>query len=252
VKYVEPEEAKGMRGLRLALSAGVPGPWGESAKYLFALRGVPYTPVRQIGGDANEALRRWTGHANAPIAVYEDEDPRTHWAEILALAERLGSGPSLIPADPELRVRMFGLANEICGQQGFGWQRRLIMLTGLGTGNDATRRLAERYGFFEADAAAAAPARAVEILELLAAQLRAQRARGARYLVGDALSALDVYWAAFAALVDPLPHEVCPMPAFLRATYELRDPVVRAALDPALLEHRDFVYRTHLALPLDF
>lgn len=240
-----------MRGLRLALTAGVPGPWSESAKYVFAVKGVPYTPVRQVGGAANEALRAWTGHANAPIAVYDDEDPRTQWAEILALAERLGRGPSLIPRDPELRVRMFGLANEICGQQGFGWQRRLIMLGSLGTGNDFTRTLAERYGF-EPAAAAAAPARAAEILALLVGQLRVQRARGVPYFVGDSLTALDLYWTAFATLIEPLPEDVCRMPRTIRAVYSLQDPVVRAAVDPALLEHRDFIYRTHLALPLDF
>jgi hypothetical protein len=70
--------------------------------------------------------------------------------------------------------------------------------------------------------------------------------------VGDALSALDLYWAAFAAMVEPLPEGVCAMPGAIRHAYQLRDPVARAALDPALLEHRDYVYRTYLSLPLDF
>jgi hypothetical protein len=38
----------------------------------------------------------------------------------------------------------------------------------------------------------------------------------------------------------------------MRESYALRDPAVRAAADEILLEHRDFIYRTHLALPLDF
>jgi glutathione S-transferase len=251
VNYVEVEEAIDLPGLRLVLTAGVPGPWSESAKYVLALRNVPYTPVRQIGGGANEALRRWTGHANAPVAVYEDEAPRTQWAEILALAERLGSGPSLVPKDPALRVRMFGLANEICGQQGFGWHRRQMLLEHFGAESDLTRALAARYPS-DAAAAATAPARSAEVLALLSAELRAQKARGVPYFVGDSLSVLDVYWAAFAALLDPLPEDVCPMPRMIRAGYELRDPAVRGAADPILLEHRDFIYRTHLALPLDF
>jgi glutathione S-transferase len=249
--YVDAERAMGMRGLRLALTEGVPGPWSESAKYLFQVKRVPYTPVRQVLGEPNESLRRWTGHANAPIAVYDDEAPRTQWAEILALAERLGSGPSLIPEDPELRLRMFGLATEICGQQGFGWQRRLMLLAQLGTGTDTTRTLGDRYGYQPA-AVAAAPARAAEILTLLSAQLRAQRARGSRYFVGDALTALDLYWAAFAAMLEPLPDDVCKMPGYVRAIYPLREPDVRAAADPMLLEHRDFIYQKFLTLPLDF
>ncbi len=205
----------------------------------------------QVGGTESEALRRWTGQSNAPIAVYGDEPPRSGWAEILGLAERLAPEPALVPTDPELRARMFGLAHEICGELGFGWQRRLMLLSAFDGGNDATRTLARRYGFSEA-AAAAAPGRTAQSLLLLSKQLRAQRADGSRYFVGDGLTALDLYWAAFALLVEPLPDDLCPLHPRLREGYVLRDPAVRAAADDILFEHRDFIYRTHLALPLDF
>jgi hypothetical protein len=42
------------------------------------------------------------------------------------------------------------------------------------------------------------------------------------------------------------------MPAQTRAMYESTHPALEAALDPALLAHRDFVYEKHLTLPLDF
>jgi len=251
VNYVEVEEAIGLPGLRLVLSAGVPGPWGESAKYILHVKRIPYTAVRQVAGTESEALRRWTGQSNAPIAIYGNEAPRSGWAEILALAERLAPEPTLVPADPELRVRMFGLASEICSERGFGWERRLMLLTALGTGNDVTRTLARRYGFGEA-AVAAAPGRTAEILLLLSKQLRAQRALGSPYFVGDRLSGVDLYWAAFALMVEPLGDEQCKLHPRLRESYALRDPAVRAAADEILLEHRDFIYRTHLALPLDF
>lgn len=257
--YIEVEEAIGRPGLRLVLTAGVPGPWGESAKYIFGIKGIPYTPVRQLGGLPNEALARWTGSDNAPVAVYEDERPRSGWAEILLLAERLAPEPRLIPADPAERALMFGLCHEICGEQGLGWTRRLTMVHDMLEADpplsDLMRQIGEslgrKYGYTP-EAAAAAPERVAEILGVLAAQQRAQRERGRAYLVGDALSALDLYWAAFAGLLDPLPHELCPMPAPLRTSYELRDPKARAALAPSLLEHRDFIYREHLDLPLDF
>jgi hypothetical protein len=38
----------------------------------------------------------------------------------------------------------------------------------------------------------------------------------------------------------------------LRRMYTAGDPGTLAALDAALLEHRDAVYRDHLRLPLDF
>ena len=40
------------------------------------------------------------------------------------------------------------------------------------------------------------------------------------------------------------------MRADTRMAYVARDPVVRDAADPALLAHRDFVYREHLELPV--
>ena len=69
--------------------------------------------------------------------------------------------------------------------------------------------------------------------------------------MGERLSALDLYWAAFAALVDPLPHAVCPMPEMLRAAYRASDPLIDAAVDPSLLAHRQQIYDDWLELPID-
>jgi len=51
-------------------------------------------------------------------------------------------------------------------------------------------------------------------------------------------------------MLAPLPEDQCPMPPGLRFLYTADGPV-RDALDPALLAHRDFVYREHLELPVD-
>ena len=74
---------------------------------------------------------------------------------------------------------------------------------------------------------------------------------GRRYLLGEQLSALDIYWATMAAIVAPLPEAQCPMPKGLRAAYAIYPEHIRAALDPALIEHRDFIYRTYLTMPID-
>lgn len=258
VEYLEVEEARDRPGLRLVLTAGVPGPWGESAKSLFDVKGVPYLRVRQLGGLPNEALLAWTGHENAPVAVYEQERPRAAWTDILFLAERIAPEPSLVPSADAERARMFGLAHEICGELGFGWSRRLMMLEEMlaaGGGDSPMRPVAEtlaaRYGYTPG-CGDAARARVRGILELLSAVLREQHARGSRYFVGASFSALDLYWAAFAALYDPLPHDVCPMAEPLRVAYTLRDADVRKGADPLLLEHRDLIYERHLSLPLDF
>jgi len=256
VEYTPIENAKTMKGLRLVLTA-IPGaPWTEAAKAVFHVKKIPYVPVAQLPMQTNDALRAWTGHENAPIAVYEDEKPRVVWTELLFLAERLAPNPPLIPSDPEDRVRMFGLAHELCGEDGLAWNRRHQMVE---ASHDPARGaisrpigdyLAVRYGFSEASASRA-PARIAEILRTMSSQYQAQHKRGSRFLVGDRLSALDLYWATFAALVSPLPPDACPMPDWLRKSYHALDqPSVRDALDPGLLEHRDRIYRDHLALPI--
>ena len=106
--YVSVAEARTMPGLRLALSAGTCGPWGEAAKAIFKLRNVPFVPVRQHIMQANEELVEWTGFRNAPVAVYNDEPGVAGWIEILNLAERLGSGPSLLPEDEVERMKALG------------------------------------------------------------------------------------------------------------------------------------------------
>ena len=58
-------------------------------------------------------------------------------------------------------------------------------------------------GIMKADANAAGE-RTAASLRALATQLKSQYARGVKYFVGDALSALDIYWTAFANLLDPL------------------------------------------------
>ena len=256
-EYVDVTRARALPGLRLVLTTGVPGPWGEAAKGILHAKKIPFVRVAQAAGATNDEIFAWTGHRNAPTAMYGDEPARTTWREILWLAERLEPTPSLLPADPEDRVRCLGLAEELMGVDGFGWNRRLMLLRpGMGesdTPPEAMRatlgRMAGQYGYSRL-AADAAPERVAQTLTVLSRQLAAQRAQGRRYLVGDRVSAVDIYWAAMAALVSPLPAEFCPMPEMLRGLYGNPGPIVEKALDPALLEHRDRVYREHMEFPL--
>src|SRR5688572_24905446 len=213
MNYRSVAEARDLPGVRLVLSMGAPGPWGEAAKSIFHAKAIAYTPVGQMPGMPNEELVAWTGHANAPVAVLDDEKPRTGWTEILFLAERLSPEPRLIPQDAEERALMFGLCHEICGENGFGWSRRLMLLEPLLSSNageafrEIGRTLAARYDY-STEAAAAAPRRVADVVTLLSAQLARQRERGHDFLVGASLSAADIYWATFAALVDPLPDDL--------------------------------------------
>ena len=251
--WIDVEAARTAPGLRLVLSRGVPGPWSESAKAIFHAKRIPFARVAQIVGGDNDALRAWTGRDDAPIAVWNDEPPRHAWMDIAWLAERIAPDPPLVPRDVEARALVFGLGRELCGELGLGWCRRLMLVAWLkrvAPDLPVGGYLGGRYGYDE-KLAEAAPQRVADIVSAFSRQLASQRARGSRFLVGDQLTALDLWWSAFAAMLDPLPHELCPMRPELRASYEVRDPILRAAIDPALMAHRDWVYREYLELPID-
>ena len=132
LKYATIQEAKAMSGLRLILGANaVPGPWREACKGIFHVKKIPYTPVASAGQDGSQReLIEWTAQASAPVAIWNDERPRSTWIEQLYLAERLQPEPALIPANADDRVTMFGIINEICGENGLGWQRRQMLIDG--------------------------------------------------------------------------------------------------------------------------
>lgn len=255
MNYLTIAEARERTGLRLVLTAGVPGPWGEAAKAVLAARGVAYLPVAQEAMAPNEELRRWTGHRNAPIACLDDEPPLTGWLDILLLAERLGSGPSLLPAAEGQRALCLGYITEIAGSDGFGWNRRHLVtaahLGGSVEGPAELRDVLKGYALTEA-AVARAPGRIADILGGLTERLRHQQAAGSAYFIGGAPTALDIYWACFSLMVRPLPQAVNPMPDWLRPLYSACDPVVDAAIDPLLIGHRDRMFERHLHLPLDY
>jgi glutathione S-transferase len=257
MNYLSVEEGRSLGGLRLVLSMGAPGPWGEAAKSILHVKAIPYAAVGQMPGMPNDELIEWTGHANAPTAMFESEKSRTGWAEILFLAERLAPEPRLIPADPAERALMFGLCHEICGENGFGWTRRFMLLQPMlhpkvpEPFRSIGQTLATRYEYSK-EAAAAAPQRIADILGLLSSQLAKQRERGHDFLVGASLSAADIYWSTFATLVDPMPDDLCPLPSYLRDSYAKLGDTVAAALDPELLAHRDRIYRNYLQLPMSF
>jgi glutathione S-transferase len=256
-QYIDVEEAVGMSGLRVVLTPSVPGPWTEAAKAILRVKNLAFVKVRQELMGENLPLQKWTKQATAPVFIYNDERPRSIWNDQLYLAERLQPNPPLIPAEIGERMLMFGLANELCGENGLGWARRLMIIhsslsdTSVSEGaKKGTRFLGAKYDYSE-QSAVAAPARVAQILTTFNCQLEAQRQRGSRFLVGDHLTAVDLYWAAFAALIQPLPDDLCKMPSGFRKMYDCKDAVVNAASDPQLLAHRDFIYHEYLELPVD-
>jgi glutathione S-transferase len=250
--YISVEDAIKRPGLRMVVVGGVPSPWGEAAKGILHLKRIDWAAVRLVYD--SDALKDWAGERSGPIAVYNDEKPRSRWNDILLLAERLSPGPALLPKDAADRALVFGLGHEILGEHGLAWSRRIELIhAGLensgGFPERVSKYLARKYGHTPA-AGAAAPARIVGLLKMLSARLAAQHGAGSRYYVGDAPTAADVYSAACMTMFRPLPEAQCKMDAATRAAFERRDPQLEAALDPVLLAHRDMMYAQHLELPL--
>jgi glutathione S-transferase len=216
------------------------------------VKGLAWQAVRLVYD--SDALKAWCGARNAPVVVHADDRPRSGWAEILLLAERLQAEPALLPAEAGARAEVLGLAHELMGEEGLCWSRRLQLVHagltgGMGFKAPVARYLAKRYGYREPNTAAA-DARVHALLALFATRLQAQHARGSDYLVGSTLTAADIYLATALAMFTPLPEADCRMEPDTRAAFEWLDDRTRAALDPVLFELRERVYARHLERPL--
>lgn len=250
-EYLSVDAAIQRSGLRMVVVGNVPSPWGEAAKGICHVKGIPFAAVRLVYD--NEALKQWAGQLSGPVAIYDNEVPRSGWAEILMLAERLASEPALLPLDPESRGRALLLADKFCGHSGLAWNRRLQLVhAGLqktgGFGERVAIYLGNKYGY---DAAQSEnySSRVRTLLRELGAALREQRHAGPYYL-GAKLSATDIYSATCIAMFMPLPESQCAMHPVSRAAFEWLDDETLAAIDPLMLEHRDMMYARHLELPL--
>ncbi len=251
-QYVSVDEAIKRSGVRMVVVGGVPSPWGEAAKGILHVKDIDWVAVRLVYD--SESLNQWAGQRSGPVLIYNDERPRSGWAEILLLSERLAPNPSLLPKDAADRALVFGLAHEICGEQGLAWSRRLQLIhAGLnnkgGFPERVSKYLAKKYGY-SPQAGANAGSRVADLLRMLASRLKERRQAGSRYYVGDALTAVDVYSATCMAMFVPLPPEQCQMDGPTRAALQSRDAQIEAASDPVLFEHRDRIYAERLELPL--
>ncbi|HEX6637384.1 MAG TPA: hypothetical protein VF033_06990 [Steroidobacteraceae bacterium] len=250
-EYLTAGQAIAAKGLRMVVVGNVPSPWSEAAKGFFHIKRIPFSAVRLAYDD--EALKSWAGQLSAPVVVYEDETPRSGWAEILMLAERLAP-PALLPLQPEARGQALLLADKLCSPGGLGWMRRLQQVHASLTGNGGfpdriAGYLGKKYGYDPSEGETYG-IRVRRLLGELAGALREQHAAGKSYYLGDTLSATDVYSATFMALFKPLPDSQCRMHPAIRPAFEMLDAETAAALDPLLIEHRDMMYSRHLELPL--
>jgi glutathione S-transferase len=251
--FISIAAAREAPGLRLVSARHIPSPWTEAAKGIFHVKRLRFARVARSPDEPEDALAEWAGGGSGvPVVAYEHERLRTGWAEILLLAERLAPDPALVPTTAPDRALCFGLAHEICGEMGLGWACRLLMIDrGLSRGEGegafsprVARYLAPRYGF-EPAAVDAAKRRVIDVLTMLSSRIASRP-----YLMGETLTAVDIYWATFANLLIPLPPEDMAANPSIRAAFTCRDEQMLGAISRRLRAHQRDVYENHLELPV--
>jgi hypothetical protein len=71
------------------------------------------------------------------------------------------------------------------------------------------------------------------------------------YYLGSGPTALEIYSMASIDLLLPLPGDQCPMHPRIRAALESRRGEMEALVPTSLKEHRDFMHRMHVPLPIE-
>lgn len=253
-KFISLDEAAAMTtGTRVTFAPGMPAVFSESLKNICFVKGVPLIRVvhphmgidKATGKDRQARLYELTSQTGLPTMFHNQERPRNVWTEQLALAERIGAAgtPSLVPDDMELRAEVFGLCAVVLSEDGMIWNMRNLIDTPLG----------RKYGYSE-EASAAAPAKIAAVISLIDRRLESQKQRGSRYLVGDALTAADVYWATMSITILPPPPEIMPLTRqnerglkyFARNS---KIPVIAEALSKRIEDHQRYILTTYCETP---
>lgn len=253
-EFITLDEAAAMTtGTRVTFVPGIPAMFAEALKNICYVKGVPLIRVlhprmgvdEATGEDLQAKLYELTAQTSLPTMFHDEERPRNVWIEQLALVERIGAPgtPNLIPDDVEQRVEVFGLCAIILAEDGLVWNMRILADSPLG----------RKYGYSE-EASAAAPRKIADAITLLDQRLEAQATRGSKYLVGDGLTAVDIYWATLSMSVLPPPPEIMPltrqnrgMMKFFKANASV--PEIAGALTKRIEDHQRYILTTHCETP---
>jgi len=253
-EFITLEEAASMEvGTRVTFAPGVQAMFSEALKNICFVKKVSLTRVlhpkmgvdKETGEDRQAKLYELTSQSSLPTMFHDKERPRNVWIEQLALAERIGAvdSPKLIPDNFEHRVEMFGLCAVVLGEDGLTWNMRILIDSPLG----------QKYGYSE-EASSAAPGKIAEVIALIDSRLEAQGKNGSRYLVGDSLTAVDIYWATMSMTILPVPLEIMPktkqnqgMLMFFAANSGI--PEIADALTKRIGDHQQYILTTYCETP---
>lgn len=253
-EFVSLEDAAAMTtGTRVTFIPGLPALYAEALKNICYAKGIPLIRAlhpmmgidKETGADRQARLYELTSQTSIPTMFHNEERPRNVWIEQLALAERIGAvdAPRLIPSDFELRAQMMGLCEIVLGEDGMVWNMRILV----------DSPLAQKYGYSDA-ANKAAPAKIAEVLKVIDQRLAAQEERGSRYLVGDAVSAVDIYWATMSMSVLPPEPDIMPRTAQNQGMLKFfamngQNPAIAGLLSDRMVAHQRYILTSYCETP---
>ncbi len=248
MKYTSIDDAVNASGLRLVIVKDMPSAWGVAAKAMIDYKGLDYLLAHQIPMSENPELLAWSGTNSGPVAAWNNESPINRWDDILFLIERLAPQKPLLPKAAAARIQVLGISHEICGELGFGWNRRLDMMRP--PEGQPPSDFGKKYSYNDTDAALANK-RVITLIKELATILKVQAQQDSKFLVGNSITAADFYWAAFSNFIVLQSQDECPVNPQARPMFENTPAEITAAIDPILIEHRDRIMRTYCKLPLE-
>jgi len=200
---------------------------------------------KETGEDRQAQLYDLTCQTSLPTMLHDDERPRNVWIEQLALAEQIGDvdSPALIPDNFELRVEMFGLCAVVLAEDGLVWNIRILSDNPLG----------RKYGYSE-EASSNAPAKVAEVISLIDSRLEAQEKLGSPYLVGNTLTAADIYWATLCMSTLPTSPEIMPITQQNKGMLmwfegNSKIPEIAEVLTKRIEDHQRYILTTYCETP---
>jgi len=260
-RWIKLDEVENVGGMRMSWIPEIGPIWCAwlAVKQILHIKNIPVVLVHH---QDNDKLYQITAQRSFPVLWWEDERPRSAWLEQVTLADRVGAGPKLIPEDAAGRIEMFGVLNELLGNEdGFCTHKRQMAFTKWGEtmepAQQFTNEFVKKYQFVDP---ARAPRRVVEVLNLLDGMLIRQAENGSKYLIGRSLTVLDIYAAASVAVMaapagSPMGPTAFPremfgrkhitflMDYFAASTADHQEIV--AAFTPRLQAHRDFIMASY-------
>ena len=247
------EAAKMKEGTRITFIPGIQAIYAEALKNICYVKQIKIIRVlhpfmgtdKKTVKDRQADLYSLTSQTSLPTMLHNEERPRNVWIEQLSLAERIGSSDSinLIPENFIERAEMFGLCAVVLGEDGLVWNMRIL----------SDGPLARKYGYSE-EANLKAPKKMAEIIRLIDLQLKKQEEKGSKYLIGNKISAVDIYWSTISMTILPASLEIMPktkqnegMLIFFESNSKI--PEIKEVLSNRILSHRDYILKTYCETP---